>query len=411
MKILYDCFSCSPYYGSDEGIGWMWPYLMREKHEVWALVRSDRKADIERYCKEHRIHDIHFIYCDIPERFNFYYRNLKKNKNGTLDFLFYQFLWQFPAYQAAKKVHAKVHFDLVHHVATNDFRFIGKLDKLNIPLIIGPVGGAQEVPVGLRGYATDNKKQELLRSIINRVFTSMPGYRRALKKAKKIYFSNNETLDYLFPGKTKPEKCQILSEIGVDENSILEERKREKKTTNFLWAGYIKSRKGLLLLLDALEKLPLDRKWTVTLCGDGPQRELIQKKCKESAFADRVVFKGRLPYEEVLKEYEKADVFIFPSIRETTGTVLVEAMSRGLPVICLKQGGGQLLVDEKSGYVIPVDSQEICTQSFADAMLSFIDYPEKIVKMGSHARKRIFSFYTWQKKCSDMELVYREICE
>ena len=52
MKILYDCFSCSPYYGSDEGIGWNWPFYMRKHHEVWVLVRNDRKHDIDKYCKE-----------------------------------------------------------------------------------------------------------------------------------------------------------------------------------------------------------------------------------------------------------------------------------------------------------------------------------------------------------------------
>ena len=92
MKVLYDCFSCSPYYGSDEEIGWMWPYLMRQFHNVWVLVRKDRKNDIEKFCAENHIEDIHFIYCDLPDALNIYYYHKKRNKNGTFDFLLYQFL-------------------------------------------------------------------------------------------------------------------------------------------------------------------------------------------------------------------------------------------------------------------------------------------------------------------------------
>ena len=93
MRILYDCFSCSPYYGSDEGLGWMWPYKMSKYHEVWVLIRKDRKEGIDRYCKENNIRGIHFVYCDLPDSVNIYYKRKAKNKNGTFDFLLYQYLW------------------------------------------------------------------------------------------------------------------------------------------------------------------------------------------------------------------------------------------------------------------------------------------------------------------------------
>jgi len=45
---------------------------------------------------------------------------------------------------------------------------------------------------------------------------------------------------------------------------------------------------------------------------------------------------GKLSYEKMQEMYNKADVFVFPSLRETTGTVIVEAMAHSLPVICIK---------------------------------------------------------------------------
>lgn len=408
MKILYDCFSCSPYYGSDEGIGWIWPYIMREKHEIWALVRKDRRPDIEKYCSEHSINNIHFIYCDIPDCLNFYYKNLAKRKNGAIDFLLYQFLWQFPAYHAAKKVHKKVHFDIIHHVATNDFRLLGRLYKLDVPLIIGPIGGAQEIPNGLKEYSGGHEKSELFRKLINRIFTAFPGYRKAIRRAYRIYFSNDETLNYLFP-KNAPKKCKILSEVGIEEEKCGSHKKTDiSDSVRFLWAGRIEYRKGLVLLTDVLRKLPLEKPWTMTICGDGSQKQEIEAIVQKEAYRNRVIFTGKLSYKDMMTQYDSSDVFVFPSLRETTGTVLVEAMSHGLPVICLKQGGGKTLVTEESGILVSVQDKNICIEEFSDAMKSFINNPEKVCSMGNQAIKHVLKQYTWTEKCKYMEHVYLE---
>lgn len=410
MKILYDCFSCSPYYGSDEGIGWMWPYLMSQYHDVWVLVRKDRKVDIERYCTDNDIHNIHFVYCDLPDWMNFYYWRRAKNKNGILDFLVYQYLWQFPAYVTAKKLHRKIQFDLVHHVCTNDFRILGFMYKLNIPYIIGPIGGAQETPEALMYYVRDHRKKEAFRSFVNKFMIHLPGYKKALNSAVKVYFSNRETENYLFPYIEDHSKCILLTEVGV--NGKIKPidmclKKSKCNETVFMWAGRMEYRKGLELLVDVLKLLPLDKPWRVILCGEGSDREHIQQLCSKEKFADRVEFTGKIPYEKVQELYEKATAFVFPSLRETTGTVIVEAMSHGLPVICLKQGGGSLVVTEETGFLIPVDDKESCIESFRNAMIQCMNNPKEVEQMGKKARERIYSYYSWSDKVSSMEQLYK----
>lgn len=411
MKILYDCFSCSPYYGSDEGIGWMWPYLMRKYHEVWVLVRRDRKTDIERYCQKNHIDDIHFVYCDIPEQINFYYKRLKQGKNGTLDFLIYQYLWQFPAYKIAKELHKKIQFDLVHHASTNDFRLLGFMYKLGIPYIIGPIGGAQETADALSFYIRNHRCSEKIRSIIDQLAIYIPGYKKALNCANKIFFSNIETMNYLLPYIKDPNKCEIMTEVGfLEEEKLAVQHKTEvKEETVFMWAGRMEYRKGLELLVDALKKLPIEKKWKVVLCGDGSERSFIQKLCDKEKFFDRVYFTGKLSYEQVQKLYEEASVFVFPSLRETTGTVIIEAMAHKLPVICLEQGGGAVIVNRDTGFLIPINDKEECVRRFAEAMLFCVDNPEKLVIMGECARNRVLENYSWQKKCDNVEKIYRDI--
>ena len=372
MKILYDCFSCSPYYGSDEGIGWAWPFYMSQYHDVWVLVRNDRREDIEDYCKKNNFHRVHFIFCDIPDFLNFYYKHKNRGKNGTLDFLLYQYMWQFASYKTAKKLHKKIGFDLVHHVCTNDFRILGKMYRLNIPLIIGPIGGAQQTPSALEYYVRYHEKSEKLRLLLNKLFSSGVGYKRALNKASKIFFSNAETLKYL-SGKIKDKlKCQIMTEVAC---SVLPEPKiwEQKKKITFLWAGRMDYRKGLELLLEAIKTLPKDDSWEVIFCGAGKEFEYYRKLISAFDLSGNVIMTGQLAYSEMSEWYKKADVFVFPSLRETTGTVIIEAMSHSLPVICLKQGGGALIVTDECGFPISGTTKEEYIINFRDAMLKCIE--------------------------------------
>jgi len=192
---------------------------------------------------------------------SFYYKRKQQNKNGTIDFLAYQFLWQFPAYAAAKRVHKQVHFDIVHHVSTNDFRLIGKLYRLGVPYILGPIGGAQETPEALRDYKCMYTKTERLRTILNRLMTSLLGYKKALNSAVKIYFSNPETEIYLASKIEDSSKCSLSTEIAYNAAQIVknpQHHPKVKAAIMFLWAGRMEYRKGLELLFDALDVLPID---------------------------------------------------------------------------------------------------------------------------------------------------------
>ncbi len=406
MRVLYDCFSCSPYYGSDEGIGWMWPYHMRKHHEVWALVRKDRKTDIEKYCAENNINDIHFIYCDIPDWINFYYKNLEKGKNGVLDFLLYQYLWQFAALKAAKKADKQFNFDVVHHVSTNDFRLLGRLYKLKKTFIIGPVGGAQETPETLYDYVKRHNKSEKLRGFLNKILTSLPSYKNALKKAKKIYFSNCETFEYLKDKVEDLNKCEYLTEIGCSEIAPRASKPKNNMKFTFMWAGRMEYRKGLEFLFDVLELLPKDGTWELMLCGDGTERTFYEKLSKEKQLEEYVSFLGKLPYEKVMSIYKSSNVFVFPSLRETTGTVIIEAMANNMPVIAINQGGAKFVITDDTGFLISGNTKEEYIHNFAETMIYCLKNPDEVTAIGQRACSRIAEFYTWEKKIADILPVY-----
>ena len=407
MRILYYSFSCEPNAGSDEGLGWLWPFYMRTYHEVYVVTRKDREPQIERYLLVHNITNMHFFYCDIPDWMNFYYKTGK-------GFLVYQKLWQYPAYRMIKKLHKIYQFDLIHHVSTSDFRLIGFLYKINTHYLLGPIGGAQKTPQPLRYYTRHNRAEEDIRSLINKITIFNPRYKRAINKADSIFFANRETYDFLLPHIKNKQKCYLLLDVAIEKEKVLTTDRRarfsnqsEKKMT-FIWSGRMVFRKGLALLIDALSIVDSELKYQVILCGDGPESDFLKETCNKNNLNKKVIFTGKLSYEGMQKYYDKADLFIFPSLRETTGTVLVEAFSHGLPVITLNQGGAALMVTDDVGFLISGNSREEYIMKLAEIMEECIRKPELVREKGLAAYKKVLDNYTWDKKISFMNEIYKK---
>jgi glycosyltransferase involved in cell wall biosynthesis len=84
--------------------------------------------------------------------------------------------------------------------------------------------------------------------------------------------------------------------------------------------------------------------WRLVVVGGGFDEMRLRRLARRLNVGDRVRFTGWLTKEEVLDRMRKdADVFVFPSMHEEAGLVVVEALASGLPVICLDKGGPPLL--------------------------------------------------------------------
>ena len=123
-----------------------------------------------------------------------------------------------------------------------------------------------------------------------------------------------------------------------------------------LFVGSLGQRKGLSYLLEAVEML-----------GSAVELTLIgMKTVEDCAPLNEAVRRHRwiptLPHAEVLREMERHDVFVFPSLFEGFGLVLLEALSRGLPIIATEQTAGPDLIGgakesgNQGGFIVPMRS-------------------------------------------------------
>ena len=152
----------------------------------------------------------------------------------------------------------------------------------------------------------------------------------------------------------------------------------------FLFVGQVVHRKGLYLLISAcalLEKQGYNH-YTLLVVGDGAQKQEFELFCDAHGLSDRIYWAGWVDYGRLSAYFKAADVFIFPTLEDVWGMVVLEAMAFHKPVICSKWAGVAEMIDQdKTGYIIDPHNVE----ELAGSMRHFIEHPELIPIMGEQA--------------------------
>ncbi|WP_420317657.1 glycosyltransferase family 4 protein [Ekhidna sp.] len=233
--------------------------------------------------------------------------------------------------------------------------------------------------------------------------------KRANKILRKFY---NKTSSVLAP--TSEMKNYLIS-IGLPEDKIkiwgrgVNCRLFNPTKRNESYFNDLNRNKKLLFVsrlvnykeTDTLIKLShvLPNNLDLFVIGEGPEK----KKMIEESNPANTRFLGWLQGEELAEAIASCDLFVFPSISETFGNVVLEAMASGLPVIAAEGGGPKSIVQVgKTGYLVKPKS--------IDAMLEKIEFltsnEELLFKMSKQARQYAES-QSWSKMVSDLIEIYR----
>jgi glycosyltransferase involved in cell wall biosynthesis len=131
-------------------------------------------------------------------------------------------------------------------------------------------------------------------------------------------------------------------------------KQQPEESKRFLCVALLNRQKGIHYLLKAV-KLLTERggsRFEVYIGGDGPARQELEKLAMELGVSGRCRFLGLLERDEVRHWMQICDVFVLPSLGETFGVVLGEAMACGKPVIATRCGGPEFLVTRETGLLV-----------------------------------------------------------
>lgn len=306
--------------------------------------------------------------------------------------------WQQLAFRKAKELHALDPYDLAHTVTLCGFREPGYLWQLGIPHIWGPLGGTHAYPcrfLGLLGWK--DRVRELTRSCLNGI--QLWGTPRVWQASKRSAFviAATSAAQKTF---AKSFQVPILTELEAGIESVRAQPRAirsAEEPLKILWAGRLRGWKALPILLHALAMLPKDRAFRLRVLGDGACFEEWKTLSIQLGISQSVDWVPWPTYEETLPHYDWADVFAFTSLRDTSGTGLLESMAAGCPIISVNHQGAADIVDDECGMLIPVLDQKRTIEGFRDALLQLHRSPELWKKL-SDGSLRKSQTYRWDSR-------------
>jgi glycosyltransferase involved in cell wall biosynthesis len=410
MKILISAYACHPLatQGSFPGeaiLGWNLVRQAGRFHEIHVLTRAYNREAIQEAVKKENLRNLHFHYISLPKPFQLLLGNF-------FGFRIYYLLWQIKAYAFSKTLRTKVHFDIFHHMTfNNDWMpsFIGAFS--DVPFVWGPMGGGQRVPASfMKSLSLKSRMLEHAR-LAGQSFWRRTVFRRmCVRKAAAILVCNGETERMI--RRLTPRTCFFpVNGISKSEISSIKPRADHGRAVfKVLFAGRLDPIKGVEFGIRAFaafsRKHPNSR---FEIIGSGPEDGAMRRLADELGLEQNVLFSAWLPRHELMKKLAAADVFLFPSLRDGGGAVVVESMASGTPVICLNTGGPGFHVLQEWGIKVPPTKPDSVVKDLSRALETLYLDPDRRERMRYAAIARAEEYYLWERLGEKLNRIYADV--
>ena len=167
---------------------------------------------------------------------------------------------------------------------------------------------------------------------------------------------------------------------------------------------------SILAFADFVNQLPRTHRnnCELVIVGSGPERENYYQLAVKNKVSANVKFIDWIDRKDLLELYKKSSAFLFPS-HEGAGMVVSEAMSFGLPVICLNNSGPGEFIDKSSGFAIKMQDYKSTIKDLKSAISILYMNTSLRLKMGKSARLRFENNFHWDRRGEALNLIYSKL--
>jgi glycosyltransferase involved in cell wall biosynthesis len=193
-----------------------------------------------------------------------------------------------------------------------------------------------------------------------------------LKKYKKIIAVSSETansLKIVFP-EIKDKVLSIPNGIDTKRFEIKETKEELRKKLNLpdgvlgICVGRLTPFKNQKFLIKVAKEIKRDD-FYILIIGDGDEYENLKKEIEKERLEDKVRLLGFIPSNEIPYYLKASDIFLYPSLKEGFGIVVLEAMAAGLPVVIFKE----IYIEEFGENILVANNEE-----------EFINYSKMLIE-------------------------------
>jgi GT2 family glycosyltransferase/glycosyltransferase involved in cell wall biosynthesis len=298
-------------------------------------------------------------------------------------------------------------FDLIHRLTPLSPTLGSPLAGLvDIPMILGPLNGGLPWP---RHYPELRRQEREWLVPFRAAFKCLPYYRSTYRHVAAVISGSRHTASEI-PRSFRGLRC-YLPENGVDPQRLplASAWPEPRGRFRFLSVGRLVPYKGADLILQAMRSSTALASCELHLVGDGPFRNSLEGLVREYGLEGNVRFTGWIDHRSLCQEFARAQAFVFPSLREFGGGVVLEAMASALPSVVVDYGGPGELVTPSCGVLLPLGPRTDLVARLRQAMEQLVEDPTLCRTLGRQAVERVRTEFTWPVKAARVIDFYREV--
>lgn len=412
--ILISAYQCGPGMGSVSQIGWEWYSRLARRLPVTLVTHSRNREALERAGAPLPGTDIIFIDTEwfAGPLYRFASRLFARSEHpvfliSSLDFYVYD---RVARRRLARQLRDGAAWRLTHQPTPVSPLAATTLHRLGLPLILGPWNG------GLRSPDNFPEIMQAESGWLYRVRTLghiVDWFQGSTRSARLILTATRSTRESI-PERYRA-KCVDMLENGVDLDVFRPypwpSPASASHSLKILFVGRLLPFKGLAMLLDAMVRMPPEQPVKLDVIGSGPEEPHLRQKAEALNLSQKVVFHGALSHADIADRLQDAHVFCLPSVRESGGAVLLEAMAAARPVIALGHGGPAEIVDDTVGALIPATGRDSVVADLSRTLSNIFADPVAWRDRGLAGRRRVEERFSWPAKIEAAIALYEACLE
>jgi len=291
-----------------------------------------------------------------------------------------------------KKLLHKERISIIHHmfpaVHNQTFSPIALTSTKGKPFIFGPISAH---------FFKRPADEKILQPIIAKL------HQKTVTKAHQL-ITITEQIAKLYQNSHKPVSTIPL---GVDINTFRPATNTSNENPQILYTGALYPLKGVEHLIRAFATVTKQQpKATLKIIGKGPQECSLKHLTKTLKLETKVTFQNFVPHTQIAQYIQKCTILCFPSLGESFGKTIIEAMSCAKPVIATNQGGAkEIITDGITGILVPPAQPK----QLAQKILYLLNNADIMQKLGENARKTAAKQYSWETIAEKYHILYQNL--
>jgi glycosyltransferase involved in cell wall biosynthesis len=376
-------------------------------HDVTLVVRSRSEAAVRR--RQNRLHAVEVVRQPWIERIyawslRWIFKNNYNSKVLTAFNYPFSLAFEWGAWRQTRTRIMAGEFDVVLRllpvpaVLPSPFAFF--LRHGPIPFVIGPISGGLPWP---EAFSQANNQKEWICGLRN-LYRFLPFAHSTYRYAAAIIAGTSQTYAEFA---VYCEKLFFLLENGVS-GSVCSDAVRSFERDGkleLIFVGTLMPTKACDLALRAAAPLLRSDLARFTLVGDGPERDRLEQLTRFLGIEKAASFCGFLSHAETLQRLRRADVLVFPSIRDNSPAVVFEALAAGAVPVVVDFGGPGDTVRSEVGYKVPLTNESDLVSQMEKILATLAqdrDLLNRLRQQGmSYARESL----TWDAKAQSITRV------